>query len=58
MKRAGRPALTVVLAGCVTIEGGRKTLRIASELVALPPGLLTMTEKRLLLSSATTGGVV
>jgi hypothetical protein len=58
LKRALRPALTVLSAGCVVIVGDVLTVKVALLLVTLPPLSLTTTEKRLPLSAATVAGVV
>ena len=55
------PAVTVLLDGCVVIEGATAaalTVRVAAVLVALPALLLTVTVNCALLSEIVVAGVV
>jgi hypothetical protein len=52
------PAITVAAAGCVVMDGGPLTVRIAAVLVTLPVVLVTVTVKDEPLSDATAAGVV
>jgi hypothetical protein len=52
------PAVTVWLAGCVVIEGGTLTVRVAALLVTLPTELVTTTLNCAPLSVAVVAGVV
>jgi hypothetical protein len=58
VKVAVCPAVTVWLAGCVVIAGGRFTVSAAALLFALPTLLVTVTLNEAPLSEATVAGVV
>ena len=52
------PAVTVWLTGCVVMEGGTLTVRVAALLVTVPTELLTTTVNSAPLSEVVVTGVV